>query len=377
MRTIKRIILALLALSLIWLIFEKDIKQSYIYDVYDKAKENYLEWRKNPEIDTALNKISSEVHAIFDELDQLFSGIKKEEPIPEVKKPTLDEPVEQTFSINNIELNNSREDVEKTVGAPKRTSYNEYGVEWSAFHENYHNFFMVAYDKKNKVVGLYTNQDLISSIYGIKNGSPKEFVLEKLGKPLEGIRKGFVSYQIQNNGEYDLFLVDESYITVFYDKHENNTVTAIQIISKDLENQKDQFYTAESPALEEGFEYQLFDLTNAARVEHGLSPLIWNDHVKVTARKHSLDMAVNNYFNHTNLKGQSPFDRMKEDQITFIAAGENLAAGQLSSVFAHEGLMNSLGHRQNILQSDFEELGVGVAFDTESKPYYTENFIAQ
>ena len=94
----------------------------------------------------------------------------------------------------------------------------------------------------------------------------------------------------------------------------------------------------------------MFDLTNATRVEHGLHPLSWDDHVKLTARDHSTDMAINQYFDHTNLKGESPFDRMEEDQISFRTAGENLAAGQISSIFAHEGLMNSIGHRENILQ---------------------------
>jgi uncharacterized protein YkwD len=88
-------------------------------------------------------------------------------------------------------------------------------------------------------------------------------------------------------------------------------------------------------------------------------------------------MAVNQYFNHTNLEGESPFDRMEDDKINFRMAGENLAAGQNSSIFAHEGLMNSIGHRENKLQKDFEALGVGVAFDEESKPYYTENYLTK
>jgi uncharacterized protein YkwD len=87
-------------------------------------------------------------------------------------------------------------------------------------------------------------------------------------------------------------------------------------------------------------------------------------------------MALNQYFNHTNLEGESPFDRLEEDQVSFQMAGENLAYGQFSSIFAHEGLMNSIGHRKNILQKDFEYLGVGVDFNQASQPYFTENFFA-
>ena len=171
--------------------------------------------------------------------------------------------------------------------------------------------------------------------------------------------------------------MDQSYVTIFFDKHEENTVTAVQIISEGLEKQKENFYGDGNSGLKEGFEFQLFDLTNATRVEHGLHPLSWDDHVKITARDHSADMAINQYFDHTNLKGESPFDRMEEDQISFRTAGENLAAGQISSIFAHEGLMNSIGHRENILQKDFESLGVGVAFDSNEKPYFTQNFVTR
>lgn len=166
-------------------------------------------------------------------------------------------------------------------------------------------------------------------------------------------------------------------MTVFYDKHQHDTVTAIQMISKKLEQQNSSLYGKESKDLKKGFEYQLFDLTNAARVKFGLSPLTWDDHVKMTARDHSSDMADNHYFSHDNLNGQSPFDRLKQDGISYRAAGENIAAGQVSSIYAHHGLMNSMGHRKNILSPNYSSLGVGVDFGADSRPFYTENFIGK
>lgn len=235
---------------------------------------------------------------------------------------------------------------------------------------------MIAYDNQNKVAGLYTNQELLSSKQKIKIGSPKDKVLEQFGDPLKSLKKGMIFYQIQSS-EYFLYKFDDSYVKFFFDKHKENTVTAFQIINEELENHKKDFYANGNQLLVEGFEYQLFDLTNTSRVVNKLQPLTWDDHVKITAREHSMDMAVNQYFNHINLEGQSPFDRMKEDNISFQTAGENIAAGQLSSIFAHEGLMNSLGHRENILRSNFESLGIGVAFDTKEKPYYTQNFLTK
>ena len=143
-----------------------------------------------------------------------------------------------------------------------------------------------------------------------------------------------------------------------------------------MEKDKTSIYPEPTSELIVGFEYQLFDLTNAERVKHGLSVLSWDEHVRITARNHSIDMAENSYFSHTNLQGEDPFDRMKADQIHFILAGENLAYGQFSSIFAHIGLLNSLGHRENILKSDFKYLGVGVAFNEKDQPF-TRKFFAK
>jgi len=302
-----------------------------------------------------------------------------EEQVPsekEVPSPDLESPTNQVFSIYNIELGESKADIENMFGAPKRSEMNEYGTEWHTYHENYHNFVKVMYNDKQQVIGLYTNQDLISSKNGIKLNSPKQTVRDTLGQPITRLQKGLVFYQLQEDSDYEMYELDDTYVTIFYDVHEENTVTAIQLLTKEVENNKKSIYSEPSDALKEGFELQMFDLVNATRVNHGLQVLSWDEHVMHTARKHSSDMAVNNYFDHTNLQGESPFDRIKEDGIQYTLAGENLAYGQFSSIFAHEGLMNSLGHRKNIIKSGFEYLGVGVAFNEEAQPYYTQNYYA-
>ncbi|MGP7815623.1 CAP domain-containing protein [Niallia sp. 01092] len=334
-----------------------------IHSLVDSLKENL---DINSETDTS----NQQPNSISTSIDHSHLESKD----TEVEAPKLTAPKDQIFSIRNIELGVSRADVERESGKPNRISKNEYGVSWATYHKNYHNFIMVAYDEKNIVRGIYTNQDLIASSTGVKLGSSKPLVHKHLGTPESIMRKGLINYRISSDGEYDVFHLDNSYVTIFYDKHENNTVTAIQEIDEKLEQNKNAIYTKSSQQLKEGLEYQLFDLTNASRTNHKLPILTWDDHVRETAREHSLDMAENHYFDHTNLQGQSPFDRMKEDNIHFITAGENLAYGQFSSIFAHEGLMNSLGHRENILQESYKYLGIGVAFNNDSQPYYTENF---
>ncbi|MBL5767638.1 CAP domain-containing protein [Heyndrickxia sporothermodurans] len=339
-------------------------------------------------IDLIESKIENfDIKPIIDKFQHVLNdfGIEKNEQLPiqqkseekRNEKVSLKSPNSHMFSIHNIEIGDRKKDVEKQAGMAKRASMNEYGTKWFAYHENYHHFFMTMYDKDNRVIGLYSNQNLITSTNGIKLGVPKKTVRTKLGEPLSGIRKGLIMYQFQKNSEYDVYLIDDMYVTIFYDKHSNNTVTAIQLISKNVEQQKKDYYTKPNQKLVLGFEYQLFDLTNSSRVNHHLPILSWDQHVQVTARNHSKDMAEHQFFDHTNLKGQSPFDRMSQDHIRFLLAGENIAYGQLSSIFAHEGLMNSLGHRKNILHRDYKYLGTGVAFNEESQPFYTQDFYAK
>nr|WP_241671786.1 CAP domain-containing protein [Staphylococcus aureus] len=267
----------------------------------------------------------------------------------------------------------SKSDVEKILNKPKRVTFNEYGTKcYTYYDDDYNNFIMISYIK-DKVNALYTNQNIITSKSKIKYNTPKSVVRQRLGEPETEIVKGRVRYE-QNNKEYDVFHKNHIYTTVFYDKHRRNNVTAVLQVSDAMENRLKEQYGAPSKSLADSFELQNFDLVNAERKQHQLSTLKYSKQNSETARKHSKDMANNHYFDHTNLKGQSPFDRLKKDGITFNSAGENLAYGQVSSIYAHQGLMNSIGHRKNILNDTFKILGVGVDFNDEKQPFWTENY---
>ena len=333
-------------------------------------------------IDTLLTKesLDTTIRSISNTIDKAISYLtsmtaETEDSIPIAEKPVLDKPVKTQVSVHNIELGSPQEKVAAELGEPKSNSMNEYGTEWFTYHDGYQNFVMVSFDEKQTVNAIYTNDDLISSTTGIKYGSLKSTVRETFGEPIKEIRKGLNIYMLQESEGFDVFKSGDTYTYVFYDLHQNDKVTAIQLINDSLEKKKTGIYAGGDAKLRNGFELQLFDLTNAARVRHGLSILKWESNVAGTARKHSADMADNDYFSHENKQGKSPFDRMKDDGVSFRGAGENLAYGQSSSIFAHEGLMNSEGHRENILLDTYSHLGTGVSFNEKLQPYYTENFL--
>lgn len=106
-------------------------------------------------------------------------------------------------------------------------------------------------------------------------------------------------------------------------------------------------------------EPQMIALVNRERVTRGLRPLQFDEALRDVARTHSREMFERRYFSHTSPVTTSPFSRMRRAGIPFLIAGENLAFAPTVQL-AHQGLMNSPGHRANILRPQFGRAGIGV-----------------
>ncbi|PES35959.1 hypothetical protein COJ70_09695 [Priestia megaterium] len=123
------------------------------------------------------------------------------------------------------------------------------------------------------------------------------------------------------------------------------------------------------------FEQKVVDLVNQEREKQGLKPLTLNKKLSDVARTKSKDMMDKGYFDHNSPTYGSPFDMMKQFGIEYTTAGENIAKGQQSPEDVMNAWMNSDGHRKNILNPDFTEIGVGyVKGDTT---YWTQQFIGK
>ena len=118
-------------------------------------------------------------------------------------------------------------------------------------------------------------------------------------------------------------------------------------------------FKVENPHPAPPFESQMLELVNKERMSRGLKPLAADPELTEVARRHSADMFERGYFSHYTPEGVDPFQRMKAADVKFRTAGENLALAPTLQI-AHTGLMNSPGHRANILNPNFGRVGIGI-----------------
>lgn len=236
-------------------------------------------------------------------------------------------------------LGEGREEIVARLGQPSRIAKSNYGDETYIYADDY-NRLLLLYMKDNRLVGWYTNS-VDFEFFGYSKESKTE-------------QKSDWNYRYK--------------YTVYIDTLGKKNVDAVFVIDSQVEL---------NPCTDEvidNMEKEIFDITNSYRVQNGLQAFLWSDKAAASARKHSQDMATNNYFDHYSLSGASPFERMKREGIYYTIGAENIAAYYRTSFDACHGWFMSEGHRSNILDPGLDYLGVGIGIDKYGYPYYTQNF---
>lgn len=260
--------------------------------------------------------------------------------------------------------------IPKMTDKAKMTLASEYHKKWRVYEDHYQNFTLLL---PNNDGGYIAGKN--RTIFGATTGKTTFNTLkQKLGTPLSQIQKGNIVYELSQDQEQLVYHIDGYFVTFFFDQHNHYKLRSVQYIKKNIEMQKKGYYGQASRELRAAYETLMVELINESRVEFGLKPLTYDKGLTGQARQHSQDMIDNHYFSHTGSDGSQPYTRMQAAGYKEQMYAENIAYGQYSSIYAHEGLMNSLGHRENILNPKLTHVGVGVAFDANNVPYYTINF---
>lgn len=268
------------------------------------------------------------------------------------------------FALRGIRIGDREAAVLAALGEPDRRDPAAGGYTWFVYNSDYAAFAQIGVSG-GRVVALFSNADVWSESDGIRSGASVETVAAHAGVGERELR----------NKEKHVYEKDGQRITLYLDRHAEGRVEGVLV-----EDARGAGLEKGAPAtadLVSVYERQIFDLANVFRLKNGLSVLEWHDTVADAARKHSEDMASRGYFDHESPEGHSPGDRLRAVGLAKYAAyAENIAAGYRDAFEAHNGWINSSGHRENLLMKELETLGVGAAYDADSKYrwYYTQKF---
>lgn len=162
---------------------------------------------------------------------------------------------------------------------------------------------------------------------------------------------------------------------------DGRTLIPIRFVAEELDyvvdwddGTKTVFISSEDKQEDVDFVKRVLELVNEERAKEGAKPLALDNNLCAVAAMHSEDMVARNFFSHENPDGASPFDRMKAYGIRFMAAAENIAAGQTTPEQVMDSWMNSSGHRKNILNNAYGKIGIGIAMGGGYGIYWTQCF---
>jgi uncharacterized protein YkwD len=165
----------------------------------------------------------------------------------------------------------------------------------------------------------------------------------------------------------------ESALVPIFDDAIRQTLNRRTTIHPDSNETVELPFKVENPKPRPDLEAQMLELVNRERAAAGLAPVKADPELTEVARRHSDDMFERGYFSHYTPEKKDPFDRMRELNVRFATAGENLAIAPTLQI-AHNGLMNSPGHRANILRPEFGRLGIGILDGGRRGLMVTQNF---
>lgn len=234
---------------------------------------------------------------------------------------------------NKITIGDPISSTKAIFGEPDRIDSGNDRVDWYVYNSDLSKFMMIGV-LDGKILSFYTAFTDFTLDGGIKYGD----VLED-------------------------DIVSNDY-TVYVDKLNGNTIYGIWIGSS---YSTDKFMRKNFTSAREAVELEVCDITNAFRFKNNLSVLTEDQTATKVSRKHSQDMADKNYFNHTNTKNESPWDRYDKAGGKYYACTESIAGGEFSAIDTIDSWINSSDHRANLLHEKATFAGVGVGYNEKSE----------
>lgn len=154
-------------------------------------------------------------------------------------------------------------------------------------------------------------------------------------------------------------------------EHGTGTSTDVHSHDDEIEHGEDKVEQSAPSSQAE----QVLKLVNEERAKNNLKPLKMSEELRSIANLKARDMADKGYFDHNSPTYGSPFQMLQKFGVHYKSAGENIAAGQKTAAEVMQSWMNSSGHRANILNASFTEIGIGYYEGGSYGTYWTQIFI--
>ena len=284
-------------------------------------------------------------------------------------------------------MGESKEELEKQLGDPVRKDPTPYGYTWWVYKDNTSNYVLYGVEEDKIETIFATGDDISSTPFQIGHSYEqieKNFPFEEQITYQNGL--SFYTFKLKDTDIQTnplIKLSDDLFVVCYFDTF-TDTLSSIRMMTGDMLT-KQRFYEMEYRGplpeedelsdeewlkAEESMEQQIFELTNLYRERFNITPLELDEDVSKVALLHSMDMYEHNYFSHTSQNGNGLKERLEEESVYYLSAGENIAAQHTDAPAAMEGWLNSEGHRDALLYEDYNYIGIGVY-----RLYYTQNFL--
>ncbi len=274
----------------------------------------------------------------------------------------------------------------ESFGEPNRVEPTTFGYEWWVYNTSFTRYMLVGVNQ-DKISQVYVvGEKLDASPYQIRNSIDDVYRFTIIESEISvRIDSNVYTFTINELDTMNRLLVEfDGLFAQIYVDQEDREVEAIRFMDPTtlvLHQPYEMTYRGEylapvtpstdkQKAIDNSNQRIIFELTNIYRSRHAVQPVLEDPLLAMVARKHSEDMAKQNYLSNESHDSGDLESRLREAQIEFESAGENIASNYYDSAEVVHGWFNSSDHRKVLLRKDFTHLGVG----TFGK-FYTQNFI--
>ncbi len=233
-------------------------------------------------------------------------------------------------------------------------------------------------EAENIVIKLKDKFDKLADVKAVDNGGNGKDLTKSLSikGTVDTSKEGEYKLTYSVKGENGIKVSKDIIITVGDDISDNNTDGTDKTSKTNKTNKTSKTNKTDKTQKSDDLSFikKVIELCNAERKKFKLRPLVEDSKLSIVAKMKSQDMINKDYFGHISPTYGDPFKMLRDNKVSFLYAGENLAEGQKTPERVVKEWMESPGHKANILNGNYTKIGVGYVKSKKGTTYWTQLF---